>query len=88
MDSYNIRFQPSVDKDVRRIPGTDLRRILQRIEALSANPFPHGAAKLSGAEGLFRIRVGSYRVVYEVDHPSHQVVIHYIRHRRDAYRNL
>jgi len=86
MDSYSIHFQPSVEKDVRHIPKTDLRRIFERIENLSSVPFPRGAAKLSGAEGLYRIRAGNYRSVNEVDPILSQIVIHYIRHRRDAYR--
>ena len=88
MGSFNIRLQPSVDKDVRRIAAADLRRIFQRIESLSTDPFPRGVVKLSGAEGLYRIQVGNYRVVYELEHSSRQIVIQYIRHRRDVYRNL
>lgn len=88
MDSYNIRFQPSVDKDIRRISGAVLVRIFKRIESLAFEPFPRGVVKLSGAEGLYRIRVGDYRIVYEVEPSGRQVLIHYIRHRRDVYRNL
>jgi mRNA interferase RelE/StbE len=88
MDSYNIRLKPSVDKDVRRIAGPELRRGFERIESLAVNPFPRGALKLSGAEGLYRIRVGDYRIVYDVDISSFQILIHYIRHRRDVYKNL
>ncbi len=88
MASYSIRFRPSVEKDVRRIATSDLRRIFEQIEALSADPFPRGVAKLAGAEGLYRVRAGNYRIIYEVDQPSHQIVIQYIRHRRDAYRRL
>jgi mRNA interferase RelE/StbE len=88
MGSYSIRLQQSVEKDVRHIAGADLRRIFERIEALANDPLPRGVAKLSGAEGLYRIRVGDYRIVYEVDHSSSQIVVHYIRHRRDVYRRL
>jgi len=88
MASYSVRLQPSVEKDVRRIPGSDLRRIFERIETLADSPFPRGVAKLSGAEGLYRIRVGDYRIVYEVEPSSSQIVVQYIRHRRDVYRRL
>jgi mRNA interferase RelE/StbE len=88
MASYSIRLQPSVDKDVRHIAARDLCRIFERIESLSSDPFPRGAVKLSGAEGLYRIRVGNYRIVYEVVVSSRQIVIQYVRHRRDVYRNL
>ncbi len=88
MASYSIRFQPSVEKDVRHIAARDLRRIFDHIDSLANDPFPRGAAKLSGAEGLWRIRVGNYRIVYEVVVSPRQILIQYIRHRRDVYRNL
>jgi len=88
MGSYSIRLQPSVEKDVRHIAGTDLRRIFERIEALADDPFPRGVVKLSGAEGLYRVRAGDYRIVYEVEHSSSQIIVQHIRHRRDVYRRL
>ena len=56
-----------------------------KIEALADDPTPGHSVKLAGAEALYRIRVGDYRVIYGVDHPSKQVIIHYVRHRKDAY---
>ena len=88
MASYSVRLQPSVEKDFRRISGDNLKRIFLRINALADDPLPRGAAKLSGAEGLYRIRVGDYRIVYKLGQSSKQVVIHYVRHRRDVYRRL
>jgi mRNA interferase RelE/StbE len=88
MASYNVRLQPSVEKDVRHIAAADLRRIFERIDALADDPFPRGVAKLAGAEGLYRVRAGDYRIVYEVEHSSSQIVVQYIRHRRDVYRRL
>jgi mRNA interferase RelE/StbE len=62
--------------------------VLKRIESLQSDPFPHGASKLSGAERLYRIRVGDYRIVYEVDTEAKQITIHHVRHRREVYRKL
>jgi mRNA interferase RelE/StbE len=58
------------------------------MEALADDPTPRGSAKLAGAEALYRIRVGDYRVIFGVNHASRQVIIHYIRHRKDAYRSV
>ncbi|MEN6452336.1 MAG: type II toxin-antitoxin system RelE/ParE family toxin [Thermoguttaceae bacterium] len=88
MASYSVHLQPSVERDVRHIPRADCSRIFARIEALSSSPLPPGALKLSDAEGLYRIRAGNYRIVYQVDHKTRRVVVHYVRHRRDAYRRL
>ena len=88
MTSYNISFKPSVEKDLRPLSKSVVARVMERIERLKTEPFPRQAIKLSGAERLYRIRVGDYRIVYEVDSRARQVVIHYVRHRREAYRSF
>jgi mRNA interferase RelE/StbE len=55
---------------------------------LKDNPIAPQSAKLSGAEQLYRIRVGEYRIVFGIDKVQQQVVIHHVRHRRDVYRRL
>jgi len=88
MDSYSISFKPSVEKDLRPLSKTLVARVMERIERLKTDPFPHQAIKLSGTERLYRIRVGDYRTVYEVDTQAKQIMIHYVRHRREVYRAL
>jgi mRNA interferase RelE/StbE len=88
VDSYSVRFKPSVEKDLRPLSKPLVSRLLKRIDNLKNDPFPHGASKLSGAERLYRIRVGDYRIVYEVNTEAKQVTIHYVRHRREVYRKL
>jgi mRNA interferase RelE/StbE len=61
---------------------------MSQIERLAADPLPSQVVKLSGAERLYRIRVGDYRIVYEVDAEAKLVTIHYVRHRRDVYRAI
>jgi len=88
MASYSLFLKPSVEKDLGRLPKPLLARVWRRIEALSDDPLPRQSTKLAGAEHLYRLRVGDYRVIYTIDHPAKQVIVHYVRHRRDAYRNL
>ena len=88
MASYNLILRPSVEKDFRHLPHPLIQKILHRIEGLKTEPFPYQAIKLSGAEHLYRIRVGDYRIVYEVDTAARQVTIYYVRHRREVYRGL
>lgn len=88
MESYNIIFKPSVEKDLRRLPRGVVGRVMKRIDALGANPLSRGVIKLSGSKGLYRIRVGEYRIVYEVNSPSREIIVDYVRHRRDIYRAL
>ncbi len=86
MDAYSINFKPSVEKDLRSLSPSLVVRVMEHIESLRSNPFSPQAVKLSGAERMYRLRVGDYRIVYEVDTKSRQVMIHYVRHRREVYR--
>jgi mRNA interferase RelE/StbE len=63
-------------------------RILQGIEDLSETPLPFGVRKLGGAEHLYQIRVGDYRIVYAVRHAEQEIIILYVRHHRSAYRGV
>lgn len=65
MAKYKITFKRSVAKDLRSIPRRDVKRILKRIDALAENPRGEGCIKLSGLD-RYRIRLGLYRVVYEI----------------------
>jgi len=88
MGSYRIEFKQSAEKDIRRIAPALIPNILRRVEALSDEPTPRQSLKLSGSERTYRLRVGDYRVIYEVDAEAQTVVIYHIRHRREAYRAL
>jgi len=86
MARYELRFKASVAKDLRGIPKTDVRRILGRIEALRDDPRAPCCEKLAGNEELYRVRQGTYRIVYGIH--DEQVVVEVIRvgHRREVYR--
>ena len=86
MGLYRVEFKPSVQKDLRALPRPMVTRVLDYIEKLAEEPMPRESLKLTGAERLYRVRVGDYRIVYEVDVDDRLVLIHYVRHRREAYR--
>jgi mRNA interferase RelE/StbE len=85
MARYDLRFKPSVAKDLRGIPKSDVQRILARIEALRDAPRPPGAEKLSTQE-RYRMREGVYRILYTIDDAVLIVEVVKVGHRRDAYR--
>jgi mRNA interferase RelE/StbE len=85
---HSLSFKPSVEKDLQSIPRALVPRLLDRIDRLPVDPNPSQSTKLQGAERLYRLRVGDYRIVYEVDREAKQVTVHYVRHRRDVYRRL
>ena len=88
MASYKVIFKASVEKDLRALPRSMVARVFKHIEALKDEPFPRQSIKLAGAEQLYRIRIGDYRAIYSVDKDNELVIVHYVRHRRDVYRQL
>ena len=88
MESYKVIFKPSVEKDLRSLPQSLVGRIFKKLDALKDNPFPRQSTKLSGTEQLYRVRIGDYRMIYGVDKDNRQVIVHYVRHRKDVYRHL
>jgi mRNA interferase RelE/StbE len=83
---YEITFARSARKQLQALDQALATRILVRIEALASTPRPPGCAKIEGGARLWRIRVGDYRVIYEVDDQRRLVDVSSVRHRRDAYR--
>jgi mRNA interferase RelE/StbE len=88
MASFSISFKPSVDKDLRRLPKSLIPRVMEKIEDLKSEPFPPQVVKIPVADRLYRLRVGDYRIVYEVEVKKKIITIHYVRHRSVVYRDL
>jgi len=88
MSSFRVVTKPSVEKDLRSLSKSTIKRVFKQIEELAKDPLPRKALKLEGGEDLYRIRVGDYRIVYGVDRAGRQVIVHYVRHRRDVYRKF
>jgi mRNA interferase RelE/StbE len=86
--SYAILYRESVKREMRRLDSGVRRRVDAAILALADNPRPSGCVKLSGPSGLWRIRVGDYRIVYEIRDEQLIVVVIGVAHRREVYRGL
>ena len=85
MARYKLLFKKSVSKDFRALPKKDVRKILERINALADDPRSSACKKLSGQE-FYRVRQGVYRIIYEII--DDQLIIHIIKvgHRSTAYK--
>lgn len=86
MSHYAITFARSARKELEALSRPLVARVLNRIEALARDPRPPGCRKLVGQGNMWRVRVGDYRVIYEIDDGRRTVDISAIRHRSDAYR--
>jgi mRNA interferase RelE/StbE len=84
---YAVYFKPSADRQLRRLPEDMQRRLVGEISLLALDPRPAGAVKLKGAEDLSRIRVGTYRIVYEIEDRALVVLVLRVAHRKDVYRS-
>ena len=86
MASFDIQWRTSTRKDLRSIPREDVARIIAAVATLADEPLPHGTQKLTGSARSYRIRVGDYRVVYELLRDASVIEIQRVRHRKDVYR--
>ena len=86
MERFEIRWRHSTRKDIRSLPRHEVARVVAAVGQLADDPLPHGSQKLSGSERTYRIRVGDYRVIYEVFSDSHVIEVQRVRHRKDVYR--
>ena len=86
MASFNLQWRTSTKKDLRRIPRDAISRIVAEVAKLADEPLPRGSEKLTGSERTYRIRVGDYRIVYELLRDAKVVEIQRVRHRKDIYR--
>jgi mRNA interferase RelE/StbE len=84
--AFRIEWKKSTRKDLRKLPPATVDKIIEAVEDLSENPFSHGVEKLSGSEHAYRVRVGDYRIVFEVVAELKLIEIQRIRHRKDVYR--
>lgn len=84
--AYTVEIIGAARRELRRIDRTQQDRLRAAIRALARNPRPQGCRKLTGAEDLYRIRVGDYRVIYQIEEDRLVVLVIRIRHRREAYR--
>ena len=84
--TYRVDLSPAARRQLGRLPPEILARLSQAIDALAADPRPSGVQKLPGSQNDYRIRVGDYRVIYEVQDEVLLVLVTKVAHRREAYR--
>ena len=83
--SYHVEFTAAAAREVKKLPRPARGRVLDAIENLGEDPRPHGAKKLVGERTAWRIRVGDYRVIYDVLDAELTVTIVRAAHRREVY---
>jgi mRNA interferase RelE/StbE len=82
---YSVEVKPSARKELEALPENLLARVFQKMDSLRSAPRPAGCKKLKGYKDQWRVRVGSWRVVYIIDDAEKLISITRIAHRREVY---
>jgi len=84
---YRVRLLDTASKELARLDKPVAQRIVERVRWLTENITEVNLEALAGEfEGLFKLRVGNYRIIYELLHEEQMIIIHAIGHRREIYR--
>ena len=83
---FEIVLERAAERDLRRLSEEVHDRAIDAISSLASNPRPAGAKKLAGTKNDWRLRVGDYRVLYEIADTIRVVRVYRVRHRREVYR--
>ena len=83
---YEVLIERTAERDLRSLSSPLFLRIIPHIRSLAENPRPAGCHKLAGSKNDWRIRIGDYRVIYEIDDRRKLVKVFRVRHRREVYR--
>ena len=83
---YEVYLEHVAERDIKKLPDGIVQRVVQRLRSLSKEPRPRGCRKIVRSERDWRIRIGDYRVIYEIDDKDKAVRIMRVLHRKNAYR--
>lgn len=86
MAKYRIEVSATAEKQIRKLDKADQIRVLRAIQNLAKEPRPPGTRKLRGYEDVYRIRVGTYRILYSIESGRLLIIVLKVGHRRDVYR--
>ena len=85
---YTIKFRPAVEMNLRTLPQKDLIRIKRKIDALAENLPDRAITKMKGNNNFHKVRVGDYRIIFEIQEDTLVILVIKIGHRKDIYKHL
>lgn len=86
MASYNIKWKSSASKELRKFPKSIIAKLTSAVDDLAKEPRPEGVRKLTASQDTYRIRVGDYRIIYNIFDKQLVIEIIKVRDRKDAYK--
>jgi len=88
MIPYDLYIERRAERDLKKLETSIFTQIVRKIKELADNPHLQGSKKIAGSQNDWRLRIGVYRVLYEIDTKTKTIKIMRVKHRREAYRNL
>lgn len=85
--AYSILLAPRAERQLKAFPKAVQKRLIKRLKTLEVNPRPQGVKKLAGEEDLYRVREGSYRIIYTIREKALIVLVLKIGDRKEVYRS-
>lgn len=84
--AYSVLLAPSAERQLKALAEATQKRIVKRLKTLQQSPRPQGVKKLSGEDALYRIREGTYRIIYTIQDKELIVLVVKIGDRKEVYR--
>ena len=86
MANYKVEITSTAERQLKKLPVSAREKIGLLLQALAQDPLPFGVKKLSGAESTYRLRVGDYRIIYDIEKRVLRILVLKVGHRKDIYR--
>jgi mRNA interferase RelE/StbE len=86
--SYEVRVTPAARRQIKRLSKQNQARVVDELRALAADPRHHGYGPVVNHPGLFKVRIGDYRIVYTIDDDVLVVLVVKVGHRSEVYKRL
>jgi mRNA interferase RelE/StbE len=84
---YQVNFTPTAESDLSHLDKPIIKRVLKKLHWLAENFETITPEKLSGEfKSVFKLRVGDYRILYTFNRKKQQIIVHFVRHRREIYK--
>lgn len=84
--TYTVEISPAAKSQIKKLTKAVQKLIIRQLEQLESNPYPAGVKKMSQSESFYRVRVGDYRIIYQVQNQALVVLVVKAAHRREVYR--
>lgn len=88
MKRYTVVLTQTAEKELQKLPVRMIEKIIALLKSLEENPRPSGCKKLKGYKNLWRVRIGNYRIIYDIDDIILLVDVREIGHRIDIYDQI